>query len=117
MWLLAAVAGIASGRTIQLDHRVFPGLERMDKNWAALFAASHGKVYAGLAYHGATATWFTNDSKADYIHDVGNLTDGSTSAHTAATGETTLALRRSRDIAGALGRIISNPKPRGGRWC
>jgi len=58
-----------------VDHRVFPGLERMDGNWAALFAASDGKVYAGLAYHGGDGHLVYYDSKADRMHDVGNLTE------------------------------------------
>jgi hypothetical protein len=39
-------------KSVRVDHRVFPNLSEMDGNWAALLAASDGKVYAGLAYHG-----------------------------------------------------------------
>jgi hypothetical protein len=42
---------VRSGQTTQVDFRIFPGLAMMDGNWAALFAASDGKVYAGLAYN------------------------------------------------------------------
>jgi len=73
--LLLTAAGIASASSIRVDHRVFPGLERMDGNWAALFAASDGKVYAGLAYHGGDGHLVYYDSKADRMHDVGNLTE------------------------------------------
>jgi hypothetical protein len=66
---------MASASSIRVDHRVFPGLERMDGNWAALFAASDGKVYAGLAYHGGDGHLVYYDSKADRMHDVGNLTE------------------------------------------
>jgi len=68
-------AGIAGGSSIRVDHRVFPGLERMDGNWAALFAASDGKVYAGLAYHGGDGHLVYYDSTTDRMHDVGNLTE------------------------------------------
>jgi len=73
--LLLTAAGIASASSIRVDHRVFPGLERMDGNWAVLFAASDGKVYAGLAYHGGDGHLVYYDSKADRMHDVGNLTE------------------------------------------
>jgi hypothetical protein len=62
------------GSTIQVDYRVFPDLAMMDGNWAALFAASDGKVYAGLAYHGGDGHLVYYDSKTDSMHDVGNLT-------------------------------------------
>src|SRR5438128_9455729 len=62
------------GQTTQVDFRVFPGLERMDGNWAALFAASDGKVYAGLAYHGGGGHLVYYDSKIDTVRDVGDLT-------------------------------------------
>jgi hypothetical protein len=68
-------AGIASGGSVRVDYRVFPGLERMDGNWAALFAASDGKVYAGLAYHGGDGHLVYYDSQTDRMHDVGNLTE------------------------------------------
>lgn len=47
----------------------------MDGNWAALLAASDGKVYAGLAYHGGDGHLVFYDSKQDRVHDVGNLTE------------------------------------------
>ena len=72
--LSAAVFG-ADTVSVRMDHRVFPGLERMDGNWAALFAASDGKVYAGLAYHGGGGHLVYYDSKADRMHDVGDLTE------------------------------------------
>src|SRR2546425_12370408 len=62
------------GQTTQVDFRVFPGLEMMDGNWAALFAASDGKVYAGLAYHGGDGHLVYYDSKSGRIYDVRNLT-------------------------------------------
>src|SRR5436309_909410 len=62
------------GQTTQVDFRVFPGLAMMDGNWAALFAASDGKVYAGLAYHGGDGHLVYYDSETDRMHDVGNLT-------------------------------------------
>jgi hypothetical protein len=62
-------------RAVRLEHRVFTGLPEMDGNWAALFAASDGRVYAGLAYHGGDGHLVYYDSKADRMHDVGNLTE------------------------------------------
>lgn len=73
---LLALAGTTFGqpaRTIRLDHRVFPGLHAMDGNWAALLAASDGKVYAGLAYHGGSGHLVYYDSKTDRVHDAGDL--------------------------------------------
>jgi hypothetical protein len=66
---------MTASQTIRVDHRVFPGLHEMDGNWAALYSASDGKVYAGLAYHGGDGHLVYYDSKADRVHDVGNLTD------------------------------------------
>ena len=70
----AASAAGPPGQTTQVDYRVFPGLAMMDGNWAALFAASDGKVYAGLAYHGGGGHLVYYDSKTDHMHNVGNLT-------------------------------------------
>jgi len=75
MLILLAPAGRASAQTVRVDHRVFPGLHEMDGNWAALYAASDGRVYAGLAYHGGDGHLVYYDSKADRMHDVGSLTD------------------------------------------
>jgi hypothetical protein len=65
----------AKQSSVQLDHRVFPGLAEMDGNWAALLAASDGKVYVGLANHGGDGHLVYYDSKRDRVHDVGNLTE------------------------------------------
>jgi len=73
--MLPAVAGMPASQTVRVDHRVFPGLHEMDGNWAALYAASDGKVYAGLAYHGGDGHLVYYDSKTDSVHDVGNLTE------------------------------------------
>jgi len=68
---IAAFAGTA----VRIDHRVFPDLEEMDGNWAALLAASDGKVYAGLANHGGGGHLAWYDSKTGVMHDAGNLTE------------------------------------------
>lgn len=60
---------------VSLEYHVFPGLERMDGNWAALLAASDGKVYAGLAYHSGDGHIVYFDSKTRQMHDIGNLTE------------------------------------------
>src|SRR5690348_3177316 len=70
-WLSAATVTVKS---VYLDHRFFPGLGEMDGNWAALFAASDGKVYVGLAYHGGDGHLVYYDSRRDEVHDAGNLT-------------------------------------------
>jgi hypothetical protein len=75
---LTACAGAAlsaKDASVRIDHRVFPGLAEMDGNWAALLAASDGKVYAGLANHGGDGHLVYYDSKQDRVHDVGNLTE------------------------------------------
>jgi hypothetical protein len=53
----------------------------MDGNWAALFSASDGKVYAGLAYHGGDGHMVYYDSKTDRMHDIGNLTELTGESH------------------------------------
>lgn len=73
--LISAVASIAQPRQVRVEAHVFTGLERMDGNWAALYAASDGKVYAGLAYHGGDGHLVYYDSNTGLMHDVGNLTE------------------------------------------
>jgi hypothetical protein len=73
--LIAATAFAQPAKTVRIDHRFFPGLETMDGNWAALFAASDGKVYVGLANHGGGGHLVYYDSKTDRMRDVGNLND------------------------------------------
>ena len=72
---LLVPAGMPAAQTVRVDHRVFLGLHEMDGNWAALYAASDGKVYAGLAYHGGDGHLVYYDAKTDRVHDVGNLTE------------------------------------------
>jgi hypothetical protein len=78
-WIPAAfclLVGAALGqpsRKVTVDYRVFPGLQAMDGNWAALLAGSDGKVYVGLAYHGGSGHLVFYDSKADRVQDVGDL--------------------------------------------
>ncbi|HWF67669.1 MAG TPA: hypothetical protein VN670_10200 [Acidobacteriaceae bacterium] len=67
------VSARASERTVTVDYRTFPGLAAMDGNWAALLAASDGKVYAGLACHGCNGHLVYYDSKADRMVDIGDL--------------------------------------------
>jgi len=83
--LLRAASCLAAGSLlaapVQVDHRIFPGLHLMDGHWAALLAASDGKVYAGLAYHGSDGHLVYYDSKADRVVDVGNLTELTGESH------------------------------------
>src|SRR5512134_2925335 len=73
--LAAAAMRLHAASTVQVEYRVFPGLHLMDGNWAALLAASDGKVYAGLAYHGGDGHLAVYDSKSGKMLDAGNLTD------------------------------------------
>jgi len=59
----------------RVDSRVFPNLAEMDGNWSALYAASDGKVYAGLAYHGGDGHLVWYDPRNDQMHDTGRLTE------------------------------------------
>jgi hypothetical protein len=68
-------------RRVRVEERVFPGLHQMDGNWAALFAASDGKVYAGLAYHGGGGHLVYYDSKTDRVVDVGDLNELTGESH------------------------------------
>ena len=61
-------------RSVVVEYRYFPGLATMDGNWAALKAASDGKVYVGLACHGCSGHLVYYDSKTNKMVDVGDLT-------------------------------------------
>jgi hypothetical protein len=61
--------------TVTVDFRFFPGLGMMDGNWAALKAASDGKVYVGLACHGCDGHLVYYDSGNDKMVDVGGLNE------------------------------------------
>lgn len=71
--LSAALQTGYAASTVTVDYRIFPGLPQMDGNWAALLAASDGKVYAGLACHGCSGHLVYYDAKADKMVDVGDL--------------------------------------------
>jgi hypothetical protein len=71
--LSAAAPAQTPERTVRIEYREFPGLAAMDGNWAALLAASDGKVYAGLACHGCNGHLIYFDSRADRMVDVGDL--------------------------------------------
>lgn len=81
-FVLTLLAGILTGigcrislaeSTATVDYRVVPGLAQMDGNWAALLAASDGKVYVGLACHGCSGHLVFYDSITDKMVDVGDL--------------------------------------------
>jgi hypothetical protein len=72
--LALAVEGVAWSQTVTVQYRFFTGLAQMDGNWAALKAGSDGKVYVGLAHHGAGGHLVFYDSKTDKMVDVGDLT-------------------------------------------
>jgi hypothetical protein len=69
---LAAQAQTAS-KSVTVEYRYFPGLATMDGNWAALKAASDGKVYVGLACHGCNGHLVYYDSVSNKMVDVGDL--------------------------------------------
>src|SRR5271157_411362 len=78
LWVLGALAfalnGVAAPKMVTVQYRFFTGLPQMDGNWAALKAASDGKVYVGLACHGCDGHLVLYDSKTDKMVDVGDLT-------------------------------------------
>jgi hypothetical protein len=77
--VLAAVPSVAQttphDRIATVDYRFFPGLGWMDGNWAALKAATDGKVYVGLACHGCDGHLVFYDSHQDKMVDVGGLNE------------------------------------------
>jgi hypothetical protein len=74
--IFCAIAGRAQTPTksVTVEYRYFPGLAAMDGNWAALKAASDGKVYVGLACHGCNGHLVYYDSTSNEMVDVGDLT-------------------------------------------
>ena len=78
IWVVGVLAAAAqapvASKTVTVEYRFFPGLAEMDGNWAALKAASDGKVYVGLACHGCNGHLVFYDSKKDQMVDVGDLT-------------------------------------------
>ncbi|MGO8786149.1 MAG: hypothetical protein ACLQVL_02035 [Terriglobia bacterium] len=69
-----ASLALAAPQTVTVQYRFFPQLAQMDGNWAALKAASDGKVYVGLACHGCNGHLVFYDAKTDRMTDVGDLT-------------------------------------------
>jgi hypothetical protein len=65
----------AAPKTVRLDHRVFPGFHYLDGNWAALLAASDGRVYTSFSYHGGDGRFLCYDSRSDRTLDLGNITE------------------------------------------
>ena len=63
----------AAPKVVTVEYRFFPGLAQMTGNWAALKAASDGKVYVGLACNGCDGHLVFYDSKKDRMVDVGDL--------------------------------------------
>jgi len=63
---LLAGAGLPSAapKTVRLEHRIFPGFHYLDGNWAALLAASDGKVYTSFSHHGGDGRFLCYDSKS-----------------------------------------------------
>jgi len=58
---------------VVMEHRIFPGRHEADGNWAALLAGPEGRVYVGLARHGADGALVYYDSTKDQMVDVGSL--------------------------------------------
>jgi hypothetical protein len=106
-----AAQGAPYDRTVTVDYRFFPGLGMMDGNWAALKAATDGKVYVGLACHGCDGHLVYYDSHKNKMVDVGGLNE--------LTGETGLGLGPQSKIhakfgEGSDGRIYFSTH--GGWW-
>lgn len=74
LFALPSASAQISPKAVTLDFRYFPGLAKMDGNWAALKAASDGKVYVGLACHGCNGHLVFYDAPKDRMVDVGDLT-------------------------------------------
>jgi len=72
-FLSYGVPAHAASKTVTIEYRFFPGLAKMGGNWAALKAASDGKVYVGLACNGCSGHLVFYDSKKDRVVDVGDL--------------------------------------------
>jgi hypothetical protein len=72
-FICVIVQSCFAASSVTVDYRVFPNLAEMDGNWAALFAASDGKVYVGLACHGCSGHLVQYDSKRDKMADLGDL--------------------------------------------
>jgi hypothetical protein len=68
-----AIRAQTPSKSITVDYRYFPGLATVDGNWAALKAASDGKVYVGLACHGCNGHLVYYDSASNKMVDVGDL--------------------------------------------
>ncbi len=61
-------------RVAQVRVIEFPGLEKPDGMWSALYTASSGKVYTGLCTHGGSALFFEYDPATDrnrLVADIG----------------------------------------------
>ncbi len=61
-------------RVAQVRVIEFPGREKPDGMWSALYAASSGKVYTGLCTHGGSALFFEYDPATDrnrLVADIG----------------------------------------------
>lgn len=63
----------AQYKTCQVESRKFPQQENWDSNFTALFAASDGKVYVGLDYHGAGGNVAVYDPKTDSMKLLGDM--------------------------------------------
>ena len=74
MILALGVQADAAPKNVTVEYRFFPGLAKMTGNWAALKAASDGKVYVGLACNGCDGHLVFFDSKKDRMVDVGDVT-------------------------------------------
>lgn len=72
--LALGVQADAASKNVTVEYRYFPGLATMTGNWAALKAASDGKVYVGLACNGCDGHLVFFDSKKDRMVDVGDVT-------------------------------------------
>lgn len=70
---ITAIWAQANPKSVIVDYRYFPGLATMDGNWAALKAASDGKVYVGLACHGCNGHLVYYDSTSKKMVDAGDL--------------------------------------------
>ena len=71
--LLWSVALSAEPSTVLMESRTFPDPLVWDSNYTACLAASDGRVYVGLNYHGKGATVAVYDPRTDTMKTLGDM--------------------------------------------
>jgi sugar lactone lactonase YvrE len=103
--IILVLVGPATGqepKIVRMESRTFPNPIVWDSNYTACLAASDGRVYVGLNFHGAGASVAVYDPKTDRMRLLGDMNR--------ITGQTNLAIEpqakvHSQICEGADGRI------------